>query len=101
MGAAHKVHIVPFLFTVLGRLLDGAEDQVTPLLRRKTYGALAHAVRHHLIRGDGCLDHVADMAFRGMTDKDRSVRLSAGYGRSFLIHSLLINFSLDTLWLPS
>ena len=101
MGAAHKVHIVPFLFTVLGRLLDGAEDQVTPLLRRKTYGALAQTVRHHLIRGDGCLDHVADMAFRGMTDKDRSVRLSAGYGRSFLIHSLLINLSLDTLWLPS
>ena len=80
MGAAHKVHIVPFLLTVLSRLLDGAEDQVTPLLRRKTYGALVQAVRHHLIGDDDCLDHVAGMALRGMADKDRRVRLNAGYG---------------------
>lgn len=72
------MYIVPSLLTVLARLLDGAEDQVTPLVRRKTYGALAQAVGHHIIRGDEGLDHVADMAFRGMADKDRSVRLSAG-----------------------
>ena len=74
-----KIYIVPSLLTLLARLLDGKEDEVTPLVRHKTYDALTRAIMHHDHRTDERLDHVADMILRGMADQDRSVRLSAGY----------------------
>lgn len=69
---------MPSYLTVLARLLDGREDGVTPIVRRKTYIVLAQIVKHHELRTQEGLDHIAAMVIRGMIDEDRSVRLSAG-----------------------
>jgi serine/threonine-protein kinase ATR len=74
---------VPSLLTVLARLIDGREDEVTPPVRRKTYDVLAQAIRHHEHGAEEGMNHAANMILRGMADKDRSVRLSAGYGTNF------------------
>ena len=77
------LYIIPSLLTVLARLLDGREEEVTSLVRRKTYDVLTQAIKHHHLHPDEGMDHVGDMIFRGIGDKDRSVRLSGGYGFGF------------------
>jgi serine/threonine-protein kinase ATR len=72
-----KLFANPSYPTVVGRLLDGPEDEVTALVRRRVYDALSCSIRHCSGAYDG-LDHTADIIFRGMRDKDRNVRLGAG-----------------------
>lgn len=78
-----QLRIIPALLTVLARLLDGREDEVTSLVRRQTYDVLAKALKHHNLHPDEGMDHVGDMILRGIGHKDRSVRLGAGYGFGF------------------
>lgn len=60
-------------------LFDGPEEEVTAMVRKAIYTALVRTLRHHASGlGGGRLEHIAEMVGRGMKDKERSVRLSAG-----------------------
>jgi len=86
-----QLRIIPAFLTVLARLLDGREDEVTLLVQRQTYDVLAKAMTHHNLHPDDSMDHVGDMILRGIGHKDRSVRLSAGYDFGFTkIHSFAL-----------
>ena len=61
----------------LTRLLEGTGDEVTALERRQAYDALARSIKHHSVAYDR-LDLATEAIFRGMRDRDRSVRLGAG-----------------------
>lgn len=78
-GMTRKLYIIPSFLTVLARLLDGKDGEVTPLVRRKTYGIFVQIMKHQDVHRRDGLDHAANMILAGMSDKDRSVRLSAGY----------------------
>lgn len=78
-----KLHIIPSLLTVLARLLDGKDDEVTTLVRRKTFNVFVQVMNHQDIRKRDGLDHAANTIIRGMSDKDRGVRLTAGYAITF------------------
>lgn len=79
LASGAKLYIIPSFLTVLARLLDGKDGEVTPLVRRKAYGIFAQIMKHQDVRRSDGLDHAANMILAGMSDKDRSVRLSAGY----------------------
>lgn len=60
-------------------LLDGPENEATPLVRKAVYDALARSINHQTSSyGGGKLEHVTQLASRGLKDVDRSVRLGAG-----------------------
>lgn len=65
--------------TLVVRLLDGSEREVTTEARRLAYEVLRQAVRHHSQGfGGNKLDIVASLIKRGMERRERGVRLSAG-----------------------
>lgn len=74
---------MPTFLTVLARLLDGEDDEVTPLVRRKTYDVVSEIMKHQDVHRRDGMDHATNMILEGMSDKDRSVRLSAGYAVPF------------------
>lgn len=61
---------------VLGRLLEGSEEEAGSDLRRRVYQVLCRAFRHR--NPEEMVDMAVDMVFKGMNDPDRSVRVSAG-----------------------
>ena len=68
----------PCLFLV-ECILDGADNEVTPAVHRAIYVALARSVRHQTVRyGAAGLEHIKQLAARGMKNNDRNVRLNAG-----------------------
>jgi serine/threonine-protein kinase ATR len=65
--------------TIASRLLEGNEDEVTPLVRQRVYETLDRVVKHYPSNEDNDgLTRAGKMAIQGMTDKNRTVRLSAG-----------------------
>ena len=58
-------------------LLQGTNDEVTPAVRRGVHKALRPILRHRNEADPG--QQVLDLIFRGLSDKDRSTRLQAGY----------------------
>lgn len=61
-------------------LLDGAEEEVTARVRKTVFHALSRALRHHSSGyGKKKFEHVVELIARGMKDKDRGVRLRAGW----------------------
>ncbi|KAI0700624.1 hypothetical protein BC835DRAFT_1404834 [Cytidiella melzeri] len=60
-------------------ILEGPEEEVTAVVRKAVYDALARSINHQTAAyGGGKLEHAGQLAARGMKDNDRSVRLSAG-----------------------
>ncbi|KAH9482313.1 Serine/threonine-protein kinase ATR [Psilocybe cubensis] len=68
---------------LIKQLLNGTVEEVTPDCRRKLFIALGYICKHHSGKEDA--DVVIDYIFRGMTDTDRSVRLSAGRALNGLV----------------
>lgn len=77
-SSSPRLVILPSYLTIVARLLDGREDEVTTTVRRKTYFLLAKTLNHHDPVSIEGLDHIYAMVVRGLVDQDRSVRLSAG-----------------------
>lgn len=68
------------MLSLLGELLVGSVEEVTPVVRGGTYRALLIIVKHHavdLLANDCTI--VVELVQRGVSDKDRSSRLLAGY----------------------
>ena len=64
---------------VVKRLLEGPDDDVTGEVRRRTYAALTHIIRHHSWKsGSEGFEWVTEIIFRGIMDNERSSRLTAG-----------------------
>ncbi|CAL1700250.1 unnamed protein product [Somion occarium] len=60
-------------------VLDGSSQEVTPLVRKAVFSALARNVIHHTETVAGrSLEHAAELVMRSLKDPERSVRLSAG-----------------------
>jgi len=72
------ISTIPLGHSVVARLLDGAKDEVTSVVRRRVYNALGRLVRHHPLGSYDGLENATEMIIHGIIDKDRSVRLSAG-----------------------
>lgn len=71
---------VPAYLVVIARLLEGSEDEVTAHVRRSAYDALCRVIKHHDPRSaTHGLEDAGNVILRGISDKERSVRLSAGY----------------------
>ena len=59
--------------------MDGPKTEVTPLVEKVVYDALARSINHQTSAyGGGKLDRAAELAAWGMKVADRSVRISAG-----------------------
>lgn len=63
---------------IIKNLFDGSDDEVTSEVRRRTYVALTRIIRHHSGKSLEGWEDAENVIFRGMKDKERSVRLSAG-----------------------
>ena len=74
-----NVVTISLCLPVITRLLDGSEAEVTSDVRRKVLAAFNRVIKHH---GSECdpdgLERAVQIAFGGITDKERSVRLGAG-----------------------
>jgi hypothetical protein len=61
------------------RLVNGSESEVSPPVRKRVYGALGRLIKHYPPNSDGePLISAGDIAIHGMTDKDRTVRITSG-----------------------
>ncbi|KAI0938155.1 hypothetical protein AcV7_003428 [Taiwanofungus camphoratus] len=79
VGNRPGISTVSAYMSVVILLFDGPEEEVTAMVRKAIYTALVRTLRHHASGlGGGRLEHIAEMVGRGMKDKERSVRLSAG-----------------------
>ncbi|KAK7033561.1 hypothetical protein VNI00_012785 [Paramarasmius palmivorus] len=68
-----------FCASIAKYILDGPGSVITPQIRRRLFKAITILLSCHSLNGnDRELDPVADFIFRGLVDKDRGVRLSAG-----------------------
>lgn len=78
-AGSFPVLVVPVYISAVSRLLDGADSEVTPAVRREGLRALRHSVDHHCTRIslDG-LDRAIDIFIQNLKNPDRGIRLSAG-----------------------
>ena len=70
---------IPSCLSIVSRLLEGPGDEVTNDVRRRVFTGFSRVITHHS-RNQSLdeLDGVIHVIFRGLTDRDRSARLSAG-----------------------
>lgn len=68
------------MLSLLGELLIGSAEEVTPVVRGSTYRAILSIVKHHAVDllANNCT-LALELVQRGVSDKDRSSRLLAGY----------------------
>ena len=60
-------------------LLEGPDLEVTPAVRTAVYEVLARSISHQTFACEGTqLDNAAQLAARGLKDRDRTVRINAG-----------------------
>jgi len=73
-------------------VLDGSEEEVNSEVRRLAFASLARVIKHHSWKHsrDGEANAI-DCIFRGLGDKERSVRLSAGNALGVLILTMSAN----------
>lgn len=65
--------------SIILRLLDGPEEEVTADVRRQALSSFAQVIRCHTLTEDlNGVEHTANVIFTRLRDLDRSVRLSAG-----------------------
>ncbi|KAF9462064.1 hypothetical protein BDZ94DRAFT_1283268 [Collybia nuda] len=86
--------------SIVMRLLDGPEEEVTPDVRRHALSSFTHVIRRHTLTEDlNGVEHTANVIFLRLGDLDRSVRLSAGGQHLEPVFDLL-HRHLDTEKLP-
>ncbi|KAL6309800.1 hypothetical protein BKA93DRAFT_723405 [Sparassis latifolia] len=74
-----EISTVSVYMPVATLLLEGSGEDVTAVVRKSVYDALAQTLRYHTHAVDvSDFEHTTDMIVRGMKDGDRSVRLGAG-----------------------
>ncbi|KAG6891314.1 hypothetical protein C0992_009195 [Termitomyces sp. T32_za158] len=84
--------MLSFALDGIMHLLNGPDAQVTSELRRLAFAALTRVVRHNSIKEDrDTIDGTVDFIFRGLTDRERSVRLGAGNALAALLHIMGAN----------
>lgn len=68
------------MLSLLGELLVGSAEEVTPVVRGSTFRAILSIVKHYAVDllANNCT-LVLELVQRGVSDKDRSSRLLAGY----------------------
>ncbi|KAG6850185.1 hypothetical protein H0H93_016613, partial [Arthromyces matolae] len=81
-------------------LLDWPENQVSSELRRLLFAGVAKVVRHHVLKNESeGPDQLANIIFRGLEDKERSVRLSAGNALAGLLRAMDLNgFNVEVIF---
>lgn len=74
------VLLVQSVLSLLGELLVGTAEEVTPVVRGNTYRAILSIVKHYAVDllAKNCT-LALELVQRGVSDKDRSSRLLAGY----------------------
>ncbi|KAG5654241.1 hypothetical protein H0H81_005928 [Sphagnurus paluster] len=84
-----KLAVLHPVYNGVIHLLDGPEEQVNSEVRRLAFAVLAKAVRHD---SSECQkdkpETILDTLFRGLCDRERSVRLGAGNALGAFIHYL-------------
>ncbi|KNZ76453.1 Serine/threonine-protein kinase atr [Termitomyces sp. J132] len=90
-----RVQSLPMLSFVLDGVVQLLHSpDATSELRRLAFAALTRVIRHNAIKEDNnTFDGMLDFIFPGLTDRERSVRLSAGNALAALIHVLSANGS--------
>ncbi|KAH0840168.1 Nop14-like family-domain-containing protein [Lanmaoa asiatica] len=75
-----------YVLSLLGELLVGSAEDVTPVVRGGTYRALLIIVKHHAVGlfANNCTIAL-ELVQRGVSDKDRSSRLLAGQALAQLV----------------
>ncbi|KAJ7581045.1 hypothetical protein C8J56DRAFT_793738 [Mycena floridula] len=74
-----QLSTINFVMPLAGYLLSGTDEQVTSEVRRKTFKALDSILKHHRLHSREDIDATTVGLFiKGMSDENRSVRLSAG-----------------------
>ncbi|KAG6832347.1 hypothetical protein H0H87_001811 [Tephrocybe sp. NHM501043] len=90
-SVSFNVEHMPILSSVIDvviQLLEGPEHEVTSELRRLAFNALIRVIRHHAIKEDNLrFDDIQKIIFRGLADRERSVRLSAGNLLAAFLHT--------------
>ncbi|KAF9450926.1 hypothetical protein P691DRAFT_724995 [Macrolepiota fuliginosa MF-IS2] len=81
-----SILFAPAYITVVCRLLDGTDSEITPGVRREAFRALKRGIDHHAasISLDG-LDQIGKFLIQSLRDADRSARLAAGYALAALV----------------
>ncbi|EGO27933.1 hypothetical protein SERLADRAFT_414152 [Serpula lacrymans var. lacrymans S7.9] len=70
---------LPCFMPILTRLLDGLEEEITGLVRRRVFLALAQVIKYHSPKSEMVsMTSALEMIYHGLAEKDRYVRLSAG-----------------------
>lgn len=76
------------------RLLEGPTEEVSSLVRKAVFDALAQNIAHHTLAvARESLTHTWELIGRYLKDTDRTVRLSAGYVLALFPRSLIIIIS--------
>jgi serine/threonine-protein kinase ATR len=74
-----RLPLLPSFTTALSRLVDGAENEITPSVRAETYRLLGSIIRHDDLQwSPHSREYIARLLHNGLSDPNRSVRLTAG-----------------------
>lgn len=74
-----SVSTIPIGMRIVIKLLEGTENEITSMVQKSAYDALARIIRHHTSGfGPAMTEPVCELVVKGMKQPDRSVRLSAG-----------------------
>ncbi|KIJ69878.1 hypothetical protein HYDPIDRAFT_79167 [Hydnomerulius pinastri MD-312] len=85
-GEPDNASTIQSILPLFNALVVGRSAEVTPLVRRSTYRTLSAIIQHHrpnLVANDKHL--ASEFIQRGLSDRDRSVRLNAGQTYAELI----------------
>ena len=70
---------LPVYLAIVDQLLQGTDAQVTSTVRKASHDVIAAILRHQPAEGEDIdLDNVASLLCQTMSDKERSMRLTAG-----------------------
>ncbi|EGO02217.1 hypothetical protein SERLA73DRAFT_104608 [Serpula lacrymans var. lacrymans S7.3] len=88
---------LPCFMPILTRLLDGLEEEITGLVRRRVFLALAQVIKYHSPKSEMVsMTSALEMIYHGLAEKDRYVRLSAG--RAIAEVAKLYEATTDGVW---
>jgi serine/threonine-protein kinase ATR len=88
-----RLPLLPSFTTALSRLVDGAENEITPSVRAETYRLLGSIIRHDDLQwSPHSREYIARLLHNGLSDPNRSVRLTAGSVPLHVICSLAFTY---------
>ncbi|KAF8659134.1 hypothetical protein AX16_001904, partial [Volvariella volvacea WC 439] len=79
------INPLPSTLQFISLILEGPPEECPALVRRSGYMTLRRMLLHHKASAEH-FTSVSEVILRGISDKDRSVRLNAGYALNALIH---------------